>query len=71
MKVLLDTDLVPIIVPNTYGSEFQYYVINGEWDRLKKVMIDKAKEYITATLRHDPQLGHGHGPLNHVWRLNP
>ena len=33
--------------------------------------VRQAKEYITATLRHDPQLGHGHGPLNHVWRLNP
>ncbi len=33
--------------------------------------VRQAKEYITATLHHDPQLGHGHGPLNHVWRLNP
>ena len=33
--------------------------------------VRQAKEYVTATLRHDPQLGHGHGPLNHVWRLNP
>ena len=32
--------------------------------------VRQAKEYITATLRHDPKLGHGHGPLNHVWRFN-
>ena len=31
--------------------------------------IANAKDYITATLRHDPHLGHGNGPLNHLWRL--
>ena len=31
--------------------------------------VQQAKEYITAALRHDPHLGHGNGPLNHVWMI--
>ena len=31
--------------------------------------VRRAKEYITAALQHDPHLGHGNGPLNHVWML--
>ncbi len=28
-----------------------------------------SKEYITGALRNDPQLGHGNGPLNHLYRI--
>jgi len=28
--------------------------------------VARAKDYITAVLRHDPRLGHGNGPLNHL-----
>lgn len=31
--------------------------------------VRQAKEYITAALQHDPHLGHGNGPLNHVWKF--
>ncbi|MBR6470332.1 MAG: bifunctional hydroxymethylpyrimidine kinase/phosphomethylpyrimidine kinase [Victivallales bacterium] len=31
--------------------------------------VRQAKEYITAALQHDPRLGHGNGPLNHVWKF--
>lgn len=31
--------------------------------------VQLAKDYITATLSHDPNLGKGNGPLNHLWRL--
>ena len=27
--------------------------------------VQRAKEYITEVLKHDPHLGHGNGPLNH------
>ena len=31
--------------------------------------VRNAKEYITGALEHDPHLGHGNGPLNHLYRL--
>ena len=32
--------------------------------------VEKAKVYLTGALRHAEPLGHGHGPVNHFWRLN-
>lgn len=29
----------------------------------------QAKDYITGAIENDPRLGHGNGPLNHMWRL--
>lgn len=29
--------------------------------------INLAKEYLTGALANDPHLGHGHGPVNHLW----
>ena len=31
--------------------------------------VKNSKEYITSALEHDPHLGHGNGPLNHMYRL--
>lgn len=31
--------------------------------------IRLAKDYITNALHHDPHLGHGNGPLNHLYKL--
>ena len=31
--------------------------------------VRNAKDYLTGALRHDPALGHGHGPLDHLWQL--
>jgi hydroxymethylpyrimidine/phosphomethylpyrimidine kinase len=30
--------------------------------------IEGAREYLDGAIRHAPQLGAGHGPLNHFWR---
>lgn len=30
--------------------------------------VARAKEYLTGALGHDPHLGHGNGPLDHMWR---
>lgn len=30
--------------------------------------VGSAKAYITGALKHDPKLGHGHGPLDHNWQ---
>lgn len=29
----------------------------------------RAREYVEGAIRHAPRIGHGHGPLNHFWRL--
>ena len=31
--------------------------------------IEEGKEYLTGCILHNPALGHGHGPLNHLWRM--
>jgi len=28
-----------------------------------------AKEYVTGAIRHAPGIGHGHGPVEHFWRM--
>ena len=33
-----------------------------------KAAIRAAREYLEGAIRHAPQLGGGHGPLNHGWR---
>ena len=49
MKMWLDTDLCSIIVPDTYGSEFQYYA--EDWGGLITCMTYKAEEYILQALK--------------------
>jgi hydroxymethylpyrimidine/phosphomethylpyrimidine kinase len=31
--------------------------------------IGRARAYVEGAIRHAPGIGHGHGPLNHFWRL--
>lgn len=31
--------------------------------------IENAKKYLTGALRHDPHIGHGHGPLDQMWEV--
>ena len=31
--------------------------------------ISRAQHYVSGAIRHAPQLGSGHGPLNHFWSL--
>lgn len=31
--------------------------------------IASAKTYITEAIRYAPSLGHGHGPVEHFWRI--
>lgn len=50
MKVELNTDICPIVIPDTYGTEFCHMVENDMWDDFKKLMIDKAEEAITYAL---------------------
>jgi len=33
--------------------------------------VARAKRYVTAAIRHSLDLGHGHGPTNHFFHLNP
>ena len=31
--------------------------------------IEDARRYLEGAMRHAPAIGHGHGPLGHMWRL--
>lgn len=31
--------------------------------------IEAARRYLEGAIRHAPGIGHGHGPLNHMWRV--
>ncbi|NLG12842.1 MAG: bifunctional hydroxymethylpyrimidine kinase/phosphomethylpyrimidine kinase [Lentisphaerae bacterium] len=33
------------------------------------IAVKKAKDYITGALQNDPKLGHGNGPLNHIYNF--
>ena len=50
MKLELNTDLCPIVVPDTYGTEFCNMVEDNMWEDFKKLMVDKAEEAITYAL---------------------
>ena len=51
MRVELNTNVVDSIVPDTYGSGFQYEIRSDCWEDFKQGMIDKAEEYLTKFLK--------------------
>jgi hydroxymethylpyrimidine/phosphomethylpyrimidine kinase len=32
-------------------------------------VVDEARAYLEGAIRHAPDIGHGHGPLHHLWRV--
>ena len=30
--------------------------------------VPQAQQYVAGAIRHAPNLGHGHGPMNHFWK---
>lgn len=50
MIVGLNTDICPIIIPDTYGTDFCHYVSEDMWNDFKKLMVDKAEEAIKYVL---------------------
>ncbi|MDO4854795.1 MAG: bifunctional hydroxymethylpyrimidine kinase/phosphomethylpyrimidine kinase [Coriobacteriia bacterium] len=62
-----------IATENTHGtgctlsSAIASYLALGE--KLPDA-IKLAKEYLTGALANDPHLGHGHGPVNHLWMMS-
>jgi hydroxymethylpyrimidine/phosphomethylpyrimidine kinase len=34
-----------------------------------RTALTRAREYLDGALRHAPDIGRGHGPLGHFWRL--
>ena len=53
----------------TLSSAFASYLAQGFG--LDEAAV-KAKEYISSAIEHgaDYEIGHGHGPVNHFWKLN-
>jgi hydroxymethylpyrimidine/phosphomethylpyrimidine kinase len=33
-----------------------------------RIAIERARDYLDGAIRHAPEIGRGHGPLNHFWR---
>ena len=31
--------------------------------------VARAQDYVVGAIRHGLPIGHGHGPLNHFWRV--
>ena len=50
MKIELNTSICPIIIPDTYGTDFCYEIDDEMWDDFKQLMVDKAKEAIEYAL---------------------
>ena len=50
----------------TFASAIAAYLVRGE---TVPGAVRNAKEYLTEALRHAYDVGHGHGPVNHMWRL--
>ena len=50
MIVVLNTDICPIVIPDTYGTGFSYYAMEGMWEDFKQLMVDKAKDAIVYAL---------------------
>ena len=51
MKIEFSTASLPLIVPDTYGTEFQCIIAEDMWEDFKRLMIDKAKEAIEYALQ--------------------
>lgn len=50
MRLEMSTEMLPIVIPDTYGSEFCYEIDDDMWDDFKKLMKDKAWAYIMNAL---------------------
>lgn len=50
MRIELNTNVVDSIVPDTYGTEFCYYIRSDCWEDFKQGMIYKAEEYLKDML---------------------
>lgn len=50
MKLELSTNILPIVIPDTYGTEFCYEIDDNMWDDFKQLMVDKAEEAIKYAL---------------------
>ena len=51
----------------TFSSAIAANLALGLDDR---AAIEQAREYLHGAIRHAPEIGRGHGPLEHFWRTN-
>lgn len=69
--------LTPFTAPrlntkNTHGTGCTYSAALAAYLALGRPVEDavrEAKHYLTKAIQHSLSLGHGHGPLNHMWNL--
>jgi hydroxymethylpyrimidine/phosphomethylpyrimidine kinase len=49
----------------TYASAIAAYLAHGE---APVAAVQKAKAWLHGAIKHHVPMGHGHGPLNHLWK---
>ena len=60
MNVTLNTDICQIVIPDTYGSGFQYEVYEDMWNDFKRLMVDIGVDFIKEAIET------ANLPINHV-----
>lgn len=50
MKIELTTSVLPIVIPDTYGTGFCYEIQEEYWSEFKQKMVELAVEYIKTAL---------------------
>ncbi len=50
MRLEMSTEMLPIVIPDTYGNDFQYEVDDNMWSEFKELMKNKAWAYIMGAL---------------------
>lgn len=56
MKIELNTEICPIIIPDTYSTGFQYEINKTMWDEFIKLMITEAHDAIKYVLDYIVEL---------------
>ena len=61
-----------IRTPNTHGTGCTFASAVAAYLALERPLVDAfvdAQAYVRGAIEHSLPIGHGHGPLNHFWRL--
>jgi len=78
IDLLLDDDLFTefqtarIRSPHTHGTGCTFASAIAAYLAHGRALVDAvadAQQYVSGAIEHAPALGHGHGPLDHFWRM--
>lgn len=46
MRIRFDTDMCPVVIPDTYNTQFQFAVADDMWEQFVRMLREKAIPYI-------------------------